>query len=118
MRVIALALLMASVPALGFAQDARQASTQANMDVHAFQDQLGQALRTNALEQQMDASRETQNPRRVRRAQEAAELINNGDCPGARNLALRANDTRLATRVEQVCAALEEEASASASSPR
>lgn len=118
MRVIALAVLMASIPAVAGAQDSRQASTQANMDAHAFQDQLGQAMRTNALEQQMDQSRATQNPRRVRRAQQAAEMINDGNCAGARDLALRANDTRLAARVEEVCATLSAEAPADGRPPQ
>ena len=102
MRSIALALLVMSVPLAAGAQD-RGSVAQQNIDTHAYQDQFGQALRTNALEQQQDASRATQNPRRIRRAEEAARLINNGDCPGARDLALRANDTRLVARIDQVC---------------
>jgi hypothetical protein len=117
MRVIALAVLMASIPVLAAAQD-RQAAAQASIDIHNFQDQLGQAMRTNALEQQMDASRDTQNPRRVRRAQQAAEMINNGNCAGARDLALRANDTRLAARVEEVCATLTAETPADGRPPQ
>jgi hypothetical protein len=118
MKTIALALLIASIPALAAAQDSRQSAAQASIDIHNFQDQLGQALRTNALEQQMDASRATQNPRRVRRAQEAAQMINEGNCPGARDLALRANDTRLAARVEEVCAALSAQTPAGGQAPQ
>jgi hypothetical protein len=113
MRAIALALALAAIPAAAGAQDARQAAAQARIDAQAFQDRLGQELRTNALEEQMDASRATQNPRRVRRAEEAAAMINNGDCPGARGLATRANDARLLARIEQVCSALESPTTAS-----
>lgn len=49
-------------------------------------------------------ARDTQNPRRVRRAQQAAEMINNGDCAGALTLANNAHDTALAGRVTEVCA--------------
>lgn len=46
-----------------------------------------------------------QNPRRARRAQAAAALINAGDCQGALQLARRERDQRLASRIDQVCGA-------------
>jgi len=47
--------------------------------------------------------RDTQSPRRLRRAQQAAEMINNGDCAGALTLANNAHDTLLVERVTEVC---------------
>ncbi|WP_426042174.1 hypothetical protein [Brevundimonas sp. TWP2-3-4b1] len=44
-----------------------------------------------------------QNPRRARRAEAAAALINAGDCPGALALAEREGDRRLAARITLVC---------------
>ena len=55
------------------------------------------------LDRQMAYWRETHNPRRIRRAEAAAELINNGDCDGAKALAVRGRDERLTARIEQVC---------------
>lgn len=46
-----------------------------------------------------------QNPRRARRAEAAAALLNSGDCPGALALASRERDQRLATRIGQICGA-------------
>ena len=44
-----------------------------------------------------------QNPRRARRAQAAAAMINAGDCAGALALAERDRDRRLAARISLVC---------------
>lgn len=103
MKILTLAILLAAAPVVATAQD-RGVSSQQNNDLHAYQDQFNQNLHTNALEQQQDNYRDTQNPRRIRRAQEAAALINKGDCDGARAVATRANDDRLLQRVDQVCA--------------
>lgn len=46
---------------------------------------------------------ETRNPRRVRRAETAAALVNAGDCQGARAVAARDNDRRLLARFGDVC---------------
>lgn len=104
--IIAAALLIA--PSVGAAQDSRggaaYGSATMRNDAWQTQDMLGQNMRMQGLEQQMDNSRATQNPRVMRRAQEAAELINKGDCDGARDLARRNNDTRLLAGVERACA--------------
>lgn len=44
-----------------------------------------------------------QNPRRVRRAETAAALVNAGDCAGAKTVAIRDNDRRLLARLDEVC---------------
>lgn len=46
---------------------------------------------------------ENRNPRRVRRAETAATLVNAGDCRGARAVAARDNDRRLLARLDNVC---------------
>lgn len=46
---------------------------------------------------------ESRNPRRVRRAETAAALVNAGDCPGAKAVAARDNDLRLLARLDDVC---------------
>lgn len=73
------------------------------------QGRMEDALSRSALDRATDPhaappARDTQNPRRVRRAQQAAEMINNGDCVGALALANNARDTFLATRVTEICA--------------
>ena len=59
------------------------------------------------FDRQMAHWRATHNPRRVRRAEAAADLINNGDCDGARALAVRDSDERMIDRIEQVCALID-----------
>lgn len=59
-----------------------------------------------------------QNPRRARRAQAAAGLINSGDCPGALALAERERDRRLAARITLVCGAVTVSAPAAAPEAR
>lgn len=103
MRVFVLALLVLAIPATTQAQDRRQAAALRNIEVHGFQEQFTQAMHTNALEEQQDRYRDTQNPRRVRRAEQAATMINAGDCDGARRMATLANDDRLRLRIDQVC---------------
>ncbi|WP_396592706.1 hypothetical protein [Brevundimonas sp. R86498] len=44
-------------------------------------------------------------PVRLRRAEQAAALINAGDCAGARAFVLQQGDRRLADRVAEVCSA-------------
>ncbi len=46
---------------------------------------------------------ENRNPRRVRRAETAAALVNAGDCRGAKAVAARDNDRRLLARLDDVC---------------
>lgn len=58
---------------------------------------------TAYFDRQMAHWRATHNPRRVRRAEAAAELINGGDCDGAKALAIRDRDERLTARIEEVC---------------
>uniref|UniRef100_B0T8V0 UrcA family protein n=1 Tax=Caulobacter sp. (strain K31) TaxID=366602 RepID=B0T8V0_CAUSK len=43
-------------------------------------------------------------PDRIRVAEQAARLINSGDCKGARKLVARRADQRMAARVEDACA--------------
>jgi len=111
MKTLVLIAALAVAPAAALAQDVpggaggSNASAQMRNDAWAAQEQLGQNLRAQGMEQQQDQYRDTQNPRRVRRAQEAADLINKGDCAGARAVAARANDDRLAARIAQVCSA-------------
>lgn len=58
---------------------------------------------TSYFDRQMADWRGANNPRRVRRAEAAAELINGGDCDGAKALAVRDRDERLTARIEEVC---------------
>ncbi|WP_425990461.1 hypothetical protein [Brevundimonas sp. TWP2-3-2] len=46
---------------------------------------------------------ESRNPRRVRRAETAAALVNAGDCRGAKAVAAGDNDRRLLARLDDVC---------------
>ena len=46
---------------------------------------------------------ENHNPRRVRRAEMAAALVNAGDCRSAKAVAARDNDRRLLARLDDVC---------------
>ena len=46
---------------------------------------------------------ENHNPRRVRRAEMAAALVNAGDCRSAKTVAARDNDRRLLARLDDVC---------------
>lgn len=110
MKAIALTALLLAAPGVASAQDipggvGRSGSAQQRADAYAMQEAYGAAMRTHAMDEQQDQYRDTQSPRRIRLAQEAAERINHGDCDGARQIATRANDTRLATRIDQVCSA-------------
>lgn len=62
---------------------------------------------TAYFDRQMAHWRATHNPRRIRRAEAAADLINSGDCDGAKALAERDRDERLSARIEQVCALID-----------
>lgn len=73
---------------------------QASVRMDRFEQQMSQ----HALDAQTGQNSENQNPRRLRRAQQAAEMINHGDCAGARALAERDGDHRLMDRIDQVCA--------------
>ncbi len=61
------------------------------------------AFSTAYFDRQMAYWRASHNPRRVRRAEQAADLINDGDCDGAKALAQRDRDERMIARIEQVC---------------
>lgn len=103
---IALITCMALTPLTATAQvEGRQRLREQAAAYDASQAMLGQMLRSRRMDEQSQY-RDSLNPRRVHRAEEAAALINKGDCAGARDLAVRAHDDRLATRVEQVCAGL------------
>ncbi len=89
----------------------------------ARQGRMEDALSRSALERatgphDTPPARDTQNPRRVRRAQQAAEMINNGDCVGALALANNARDTFLASRVSETCAQMTVTAPVATDPPR
>lgn len=73
---------------------------------------------TAYFDRQMAHWRATHNPRRIRRAEAAAEMINNGDCSGAKALAERDRDERLTARIEQVCTLIEVSSPSAASAGR
>ncbi len=117
--MIALVACLVLTPFTAAAQvEGRQMLRERAAAYDASRDMMGQMLRNQTMDAQANAYRESLNPRRVHRAEEAAELINNGDCAGALTLADRANDTRLAARIEQVCAALAAPASTPAPAPQ
>ena len=103
MRSLAIAILLsAGLAAPAFAQAGYGARDQANTRM-MNQEAFNQGLNRTNLDREQSAYRDTQNPRRVRRAEEAAQLINDGDCAGALALAQRENDQRLLARITQVC---------------
>lgn len=66
-------------------------------------ERFNSAFNTAYFDRQMAQWRATHNPRRIRRAERAASLINDGDCDGAKAVAERDRDERLVARIEQVC---------------
>lgn len=100
MKTLVITLVLLAVPAAASAQ-ARSALP--GIDAMNRNEVMTQGLRRQAMEQNQDQYRDTQNPRRVRRAEEAARLINEGNCPAAHELAVRANDRHLAMRIEEAC---------------
>lgn len=105
MKAFVLSLAVLVLPGAASAQSAEARAAMRSIEVHQFQDQFNQALHTAALEQQQDLYRDSVSPRRAERAERAAALINSGDCDGARELALRANDQRMLARIEHACEA-------------
>lgn len=108
MRGISIVTLAGLILAIGAAPASAQFSGGAS-GAAMRQGRMEDALSRSALDRATDPhapppARDTQNPRRVRRAQQAAEMINNGDCAGALTLANNAHDTFLATRVTEICA--------------
>lgn len=100
-RSLAIAALACAMPAM-----AHQATPMGARN--ALNDQAAYAERMRS--QMLDApttgtatADPDQNPRRARRADAAAALINDGDCPGALALAERDHDRRLAARITLVC---------------
>lgn len=104
MRLLFVAVAGVSVVLAGSA--AAQMSTNPGvmrMDSAVRMDRFSQQLSEHALDAQTGQNSENQNPRRLRRAQRAAEMINGGDCAGARALALNDHDQRLVERIDQIC---------------
>lgn len=79
------------------------ARTAALNSVAMASEALNGEFSTAYFDRQMAHWRDSHNPRRVRRAEAAAELINDGDCDGAKALAVRNRDERLTARIEEVC---------------
>lgn len=100
MKTLVLTLVLLTVPAAAVAQ---QQSSIPRVDTMMRQEIMTQGLRRQAMEQNEDQYRDTMNPRRIQRAEQAARLINEGNCPAAHDLAVRANDRQLAVRIEQAC---------------
>ncbi|AQR60491.1 hypothetical protein BZG35_01590 [Brevundimonas sp. LM2] len=103
MRVFGMAL--ATTMGLGLALGATAASAQ-TPDVNAGGPAPGrgsveQTFGPYRLEMMTAAWRELRAPYRVRRAQRAADMINSGDCDGARRLV--AHDPHMADRVGEAC---------------
>lgn len=93
--------LAASVPAMAF-QASPMAARGALNDQAAYADRMRSRM-LDAPTGATEAVDPDQNPRRARRANAAAALINAGDCPGALALAERERDARLAARITLVC---------------
>ncbi|RZJ03962.1 MAG: hypothetical protein EON89_09635 [Brevundimonas sp.] len=100
MKTLVLTLVLLAVPA---AANAQARSALPGIDAMTRHEVMNQGLRRQAMEQNQDQYRDTINPRRVQRAEQAARLINEGNCPAAHELAVRANDRQLAMRIEQAC---------------
>ena len=105
-------LLILALGAVALPSGAWAQSPADRMQNHNTFERLGDNIRLQGMEQQQDAWREGRNPRVVRRAEEAAALINNGDCDGARAIARRANDQRLLAGINRACEAEADAASA------
>lgn len=102
---LAAALLAVSILAPGSAEAFQSAPMAARGTLDA-QQAYAERLQRMALDgptERAAAGDPDQNPRRARRAQAAAALINAGDCPGALALAERERDRRLAARITLVC---------------
>ena len=102
--LISITVAAACVASLAHAQSAGTMNSMRMNDAAMNQARFNEAMRSSALERQTDQHRDTTNPRRARRAEEAATLINAGNCAGALELAQRGNDDRLAARIREVCA--------------
>jgi hypothetical protein len=100
MKILAITLVLLAVPATAIAQ---AGSVITRADIMSRHEVLTQGLRRQAMDQNQDQYRDTQNPRRIHRAEEAARLINEGNCPAAYELAARANDRQLGARIEEAC---------------
>lgn len=79
------------------------ARTAALRDMAFAQERFGQQYDEFRRDQLRQAWLDAHNPRRVRRAEAAAILINDGDCAGAVDLAERGRDDRMIVRINQVC---------------
>ena len=96
-------LFLTSIPCVASAQDAAIAETQRLGDSSGFAEQAARRGFVQYMDQQADRYRDSMNPRRIRRAEAAAQLVNSGDCGAARALAARDNDLRLLARLTEVC---------------
>jgi len=105
MRLLFVAVTGVSIVVAGSAA-AQMSGNAANMRAESAvrMDRFSAQLSEHALDAQTGQNSDNQNPRRLRRARDAAEMINHGDCAGARALADRDGDHRLAARIDQVCA--------------
>jgi len=83
------------------------ARTAALNDAAMGRERFDAEFSTAYFDRQMAHWRATHNPRRVRRAEQAANLINDGDCDGAKALAERDSDERMIARIEEVCALID-----------
>ena len=102
-------------PAIDNPQIARSfARTEALNSAAMRAERFDQQIASNYLDRQMAYWRETHNPRRIRRAEAAADLINGGNCDAAVALARQDGDERLEVRITQVCASIEISAPAQA----
>ncbi len=107
MRLLFVAVAGVSVVLAGSAA-AQMSTSAASMRAESAvrMERFGQQMSEHALDDQTGQNSDNQNPRRLHRAQRAAEMINHGDCAGARALAGRDGDHRLAERIDQVCSTL------------
>lgn len=94
--------LTVAVAAPAIAQQSPLAARNTLNDQMAYQDRMQRQL-LDAPTERAAPTDPDQNPRRARRAQAAAALINAGDCPGALALAERERDRRLIGRINQIC---------------
>lgn len=99
--LLILAVVVPAAPA--FAQSSAMAARGALNDQAFYAERMHRQSLNGPAGGRTAVADPDQNPRRARRAEAAAALINAGDCPGALALAEREHDSRLAARINLVC---------------
>lgn len=112
------ALVLAALVSTAWPVSAKQASPMTAREALDRQSIYAERFQRQAMDgptEREASANPDQNPRRARRAQAAADLINAGNCDGALALAQSAHDLRLEARIRLICVA--SSASIDAASP-